>query len=157
METEWEKFKTDIYQKTMNDAGKNMIKEFNLFTDRVEVYFSGNGKTTINLYDFEVPDVFSFEKELREKGIFVIEKPKSFSAFKKELIMKSLKDWVYITSDTELSNYEWEKINKIGFDVKGGKILLKENADKLSAINGFGIYKKLPCVKLSAELAEYIL
>lgn len=157
METAWEKFKTDIYQKTMNGAGKNMIKEFNLFTDRVEVYFSGNNNTIISLYNFEVPDVYAFEKELREKGVFVIEKPKSFAAFKKELIKNSLKDWVYITSDTDLPDSVWQKINKDGFDVRGGKLLSKVFADKLSGVNGFGIYSHIPYVKLSAELVEYIL
>ena len=157
METEWEKFKTGIYQKTMNGGGKNMIKEFNLFTDRVEVYFSGNSKATISLYAFEIPDVYAFEKELKEKGVFVIEKPKSFSAFKKELIKRSLDHWVYITSDTELTSFEWEKINKLGFNVRGGKLLSKENADRMCGVNGFGVYTKLPCVKLSAELADYIL
>ena len=157
METEWEKFKTGIYQKTMNGSGKNMIKEFNLFTDWVEVYFSGNSKAVINLYDFEVPDVYAFEKELREKGVFVIEKPKSFSAFRKELVKRSLDHWVYITSDTELTSFEWEKINKDGFDVRGGKLLAKDFADKLSGVNGFGIHSHIPYVKLSAELADYIL
>ena len=146
METPWEKFKNDIYLKTMDGKGQMMFREFNILDDCVEVYFAGRSERTIPLFDYEVEDVKAFENEMRKKGVFQEQKPRKVKPEKEEwgeppekdmvrtLIENNKNDWVFVSEEhaaEELTTRQYKAIKK-SLNVNGGYIILKSDLEYYS-------------------------
>ena len=145
LETRWETFQNEIYLKT-TDGGKNMFREFNILPNKdfVEVYFANDKSITIPLIGNEYLKVQSFEKEMREKGIFQKPYVRTMKSFSELLIEKDSENWVFISNSNakKLDEYAFKKLIELGNHFSKGYYLLKSSIHYFDNYDG-RVYRNL--------------